>query len=129
MDHMNQDQYQILIAILWPIIQEWMKGSELKAFSWISEETKKLNTILSPLVAFLATAGLHLSGSGSADAGWHIALTIPPVATLAHVLGQWAYQHLEYSVGIKQPQLLQAIRDELKIANQQNAAPAVSTVK
>ena len=114
MDNYSHDSLQVVFAILWPAIQQWMKTTAHPWFSWITEDTKRLNAFLSPLVAFLATAGFHFTVMGSSSAGWHFEFIIPPVLALQHVAGQWIAQHFEYVLMIKQPLLLKAILEAVK---------------
>lgn len=97
----SADSWQVLIALIWPIAQEWLKNSPL--FSWVSKQTPKANAALSVAVATLTTVGFHLAWTGSAAVGWSITLTIPAVAALKHAAGAWVLQHIVYKKIVKDP--------------------------
>ncbi len=114
----SQDSWQILVALLWPPVQEYMKNSQAKMFSWIGTETKALNRLISPAVALLATLGLHFTWvPPTHDTAGLFSIMIPPLAIVGHAAGQWAVQHFEYTLGIKYPALLKAILTELQQMN------------
>ena len=110
LDTANTDSWQLLVTVLWPFVQEWIKNSP---FPWLTQATKKLNIFISALVATIATAGFHFSGGVTAKGG-SLTLTIPPLVVLGHVAAQWLGQHFVYQTAIKSPVVQQAILAELQ---------------
>lgn len=103
----NNDSWQVLIAILWPFAQQFLKNWE--QFPWLTKATKVENHVVSMVVALASTLGLHYGMSGTAAAGWTFTMVIPPVVALQHVAAQWLTQHLVYQGAIKVPDALQQI--------------------
>lgn len=114
MDHMTNDSWQALIAVLWPFLQQQWKNSNSPIFRWVTAETHKVNLMLSGIVAVLTTAGFHFMGS-LADGG---TLTIPPIASLGHVAAQMFMQHFVYHAVISGPDIQKQILGELKKSNE-----------
>ena len=111
---MHNDALQGIIALLWPLVHEYLKDSEAPFLQWISDKTKKLNMFISPLVAFLATAGFHYAMTQSADGWRHISIDIPPTSILVHFVAQWGTQQLVYMGAIKPGKIQKAMLAELQ---------------
>lgn len=111
MDDLHVDGWQLLLAVIWPLLQEWMKSTQWPLFGWLTKESGFLNRALSPAVAILATLGLHFTITGNASSGWHFEGMIPPLTVMGHIAGQWVLQHFLYHVGIKGPKVNQALLD------------------
>lgn len=97
----NADLWQAIVALIWPVAQEWIKNSPV--FSMFSKQTEKANAALSVLVAALSTLGFHYTGAGTSAAGWDLHFTIPPLATLQHALLAWIAGHVAYKTYVKNP--------------------------
>lgn len=114
----SSDSWQLLIAILWPYIQETIKRSALPIFAWLGKETPKANMVLSAAVALLTTFGIHFHWTTSPDGGGALLMTIPPLAALEHVAAQWVTQHIAYKTTISGPAMQEETLKELKAINQ-----------
>lgn len=86
----------------------------LKRFAWYQAFVKALpmddahiHRAVSALGAFLSAVGIHIAFTGSAQAGWSFAGTIPPLAILLHGLWDWFQQFVMnqvfYDVVMKEP--------------------------
>jgi hypothetical protein len=106
MAELQQDSFQAVFVLLWPVIQQWMTGSKLAVFKWIGPDSSdRLKMTVSAIAAACSTAGFHWGWTGDAVSGWHVALAIPPLAAICHMLGAWIAQHHLYSIAIKNPAL------------------------
>lgn len=122
-DAHNQDTGQAVIALLWPVVQEWLKNSNLPIFSWINHVTPKMNVFVSAAVALATTLGVHFMWTPNPEGGGALLMVLPPAAVLAHAAGQLVIQHLTYKAAVKGPATqdkmlaeLQAISAALTVA-------------
>jgi hypothetical protein len=51
-----------------------------------------VHRFVSAIGALLSGVGIHWAATGNADAGWHLAITIPPLMLLLHAVWDWASQ-------------------------------------
>jgi len=102
MVELQQDSFQAVFVLLWPVIQQWMTNSKLAVFNWLGPDSSdRVKMTVSAIAAAASTAGFHLTGN--AVVGWQLA--IPPLAAICHMLGAWILQHHLYSIAIKNPAL------------------------
>lgn len=71
----------------------------LKRFGWyqrlatrIPIENANVHRTISAVAAFVTAIGIHVATQGDASTGWHLAITVPPLAVLLHASWDWAQQ-------------------------------------
>ena len=107
----SHDNWQILVALLWPHIQQGLKNASW--CPWISTATQRANNWLSAAVAVATTLGAHITGNTTT--GWTI--VIPPLAILVHSAVMWCTNHVQYSVIYKTPAIQKEILAEMQQVN------------
>lgn len=113
MNELQQDSWQAVFVLLWPILQQWMTSTKIRFFNWISPETKdSAKIMISGLAAALSTAGFHLAWMGEPGVGWHLTITIPPLVAIYHLIGAWVVQHHIYQFAVKNPALTKALLEK-----------------
>ena len=118
----NRDFLQALVAVLFPRLLEYLKQSDAPWLAWINKETKWLNRILSPVVAFLVTIGLHFGSISLANGSTMYGVIIPQGDVWIHAISQWLAHEVHYVSFIQGPaaqkQILDLVRDvQTKLGN------------
>jgi hypothetical protein len=98
----------------------------LKNASWfplLKEGATTMNRVVSLVVAFLISVGIHLTFTGSANSGWSFAGTIPSVWVLLQGAFRWASQFIFQETGYTALGGLQALQGI--VAKLQSVIPPV----
>lgn len=87
---------------------QYLKGTaSYRHFAaWLPVADEKVHVLMSLVGAVGTGLGMHLATDGSADAGWKLALTVPPLWVMAHavwdVARQFALNQLTFAIAVQQ---------------------------
>lgn len=115
-NELQQDSFQAVFVLLWPVIQQWITKSQWLIFKWISpESTNRFKIFVSAVAAFAGSAGFHWNHTAyNLVNGGNISFAIPPLAVIGHAVGAWVTQHYIYNFAIKNPALTQELLGEMR---------------
>jgi hypothetical protein len=92
------------VGVIFVYLLEWLKKSNW--FPWVSQNSGTLNRWIGLAIAFGTSVGVKAVAEGTSQTGWHIALTIPPLAvmvdTLVHAATQFGEQQVLYHCAVKE---------------------------
>jgi hypothetical protein len=104
------------VALVVSVLLQVLKTS--KAVTWVTNETGKLNAVLSMAIAFLSSVGIVFSFDFDSETGRFAGQFSGTLSELVHALGhsviQWSEQHLIYKGFIAPAEMLGEIRTLLE---------------
>lgn len=73
---------------------QWLRGTTRyrQAAAWLPIADGKVHFLVSALGALASGVGMHWAVDGNVSAGWHLALTIPPLWVIFHATWDWVQQ-------------------------------------